>query len=94
MVWTRSVHPYDELMAKRGYASFDFDYTYDGNGNIATYVSPVESIVCTYDTQNQLLSANNTGSGMDFSYTYDDAGNILTATKGSTTYSYSNLSPL
>ena len=79
---------YDELMAKRGYPSFDFDYTYDDNGNILTYTSPVESISYEYDTQNQLLRANNTGSGMDFSYTYDDAGNILTATKGTTTYTY------
>ena len=79
---------YDELMAKRNYPSFDFDYEYDDNGNISKYTSPVETIEYTYDTQNQLLEAKNTGNGMVFSYTYDDAGNILTAKKGSTTYTY------
>ena len=67
---------YHELVAKRGYPSFDFDYTYDDNGNILTYTSPVETIHYEYDSQNQLTSADNTGGGMDFSYTYDAGGNI------------------
>ena len=55
-------------------------------GNIATYTAPNgEVITYTYDNQRQLLSA---AGNITYTYTYDGAGNILTASNGTTTYTY------
>ena len=78
---------YHELASKTGLSNFKFSYTYDQRGNIATYTAPNEAqVTYTYDTQNQLLSAN--GSGYHYTYTYDDAGNITKTVKNGTTYTY------
>ena len=53
---------YSKVDAPEGISSFDFQYTYDNKGNIASYSSPDEPVTYTHDVQNQQLSANNTGS--------------------------------
>ncbi len=63
-----------------------YGYTYDDNGNITTEtvttkdadgnVEASETIVYTYDDNEQLISAET--STIKYEYTYDDRGNILT----------------
>lgn len=65
---------------------YTYGYTYDAMGNIATYTAPGQNpVTYTYDDQGQLLSATGNDS---YSYTYDTVGNILTASRGSSTHSY------
>ena len=67
-------------------ASKIYGYTYDDNSNITTEtvttkdangnVVSTETIIYTYDDNDQLLSAET--STLKYEYTYDDRGNILT----------------
>ena len=67
--------------------NYNFDYTYDALGNIATYDSPwANPVTYTYDNQSQLLSASD--GSTTYTYTYDAAGNIQSASNGTTTHSY------
>jgi len=68
-------------------ASYDFQYTYDANGNIKTYTEPgKDTITYTYDSQNQLTGVT-VGNNISYSYTYDNLGNIKSKTKIDTTKS-------
>ena len=61
-----------------------YGYTYDADGNIATYSAPGKGMVTyTYDALGQLLSAVGDET---YTYTYDSAGNILTANGHTYTY--------
>lgn len=61
-----------------------YGYTYDADGNIATYSAPGKGMVTyTYDALGQLLSAVGDEA---YTYTYDSAGNILTANGHTYTY--------
>ena len=61
-----------------------YGYTYDADGNIATYSAPGKGMVTyTYDALGQLLSAVGDET---YTYSYDSAGNILTA--NGHTYAY------
>ena len=63
-----------------------YEYTYDVQGNIATYTAPGKATVTyTYDAQGQLLRA---AGSTTYTYTYDNVGNILTASDGTTTHTY------
>ena len=62
-----------------------YRYTYDANGNIQTVTDAGGKVATyTYDQQNQLVRADDQGSGVSTVYTYDAGGNI-TAVK---TYAY------
>ena len=78
---------YSNVAVPEGVTTFDFEYSYDDRGNISSYSSPDEEVTYTYDSQNQLLRADNVN-GTDYTYTYDDAGNLLQVTKGGAEYSY------
>ncbi len=60
----------------------DYDYTYDGNGNILTIT--VDDTLCesyTYDALNQLIRENSVTQNKTIVYTYDNGGNILSKTE-------------
>ena len=80
-----------------------YRYTYDADGNIQTVTDAGGKVATyTYDQQNQLVRADDQGSGVSTVYTYDAGGNItavktyayttgeLGAQTGENSYSYEN----
>ena len=69
-----------------GDLKYQFGYTYDDLGNIASYSELGQDTVnYTYDDQGQLTKAEG---DQTYTYTYDSVGNILTASDGTTTHTY------
>ena len=92
-----------------GASVLDCDYTYDTLGNIKTATEKKQpangkasttTVTYGYDEQNQLVSAQYSGTKTDtISYTYDTAGNILSEAHGGAvtktyTYAYNDTSTL
>ena len=67
-------------------ADYDFEYTYDVMGNIASYTTASGNKTSyTYDEQGQLISASGSN---NYAYTYDGAGNLLTSNLDGTSHTY------
>ena len=67
-------------------ADYDFEYTYDAMGNIASYTTASGNKTSyTYDDQGQLIKAEGSN---NYTYTYDGAGNLLTSNLDGTSHTY------
>ena len=67
-------------------ADYDFEYTYDVMGNIASYTTASGNKTSyTYDEQGPLISASGSN---NYAYTYDGAGNLLTSNLDGTSHTY------
>ena len=74
----------EQMTTTAGGNTYQFDYTYDCMGNIATVTHPDENndpktTRYSYDSLNQLVREDNQAAGKTWVYSYDLGGNILSA---------------